>query len=94
MDLNNILIDTDNNIENYLSQNEKTINNKDFKELYTKINNLDIKITSTRKYYNNNIEEYNKLIKKFPTSIVAKILRYKEKDCLKINKNKKLKILN
>ena len=32
-----------------------------------------------KEYYNKNIAEYNKLIKLFPTNIIAKIGKYQEK---------------
>lgn len=92
-DLNNILIDTDNKIELYLSQNEKLINNKDYKNLNKKINVLNTTIKTTRSYYNKNLKEYNNLIKKFPTSTIAKIKKYYKKEFLKDNPNKELKIM-
>lgn len=36
-------------------------------------------INALRKYYNDTITEYNKLTKKFPSNIVAIMLKYKEK---------------
>ena len=93
-ELNNTLIETDNNIEQYLSQNEKIINSKNFKDLYNDINKINVTINATRNYYNENAREYNKFINKFPTSILAKIKKLNEKDILKDNQDKKLKILN
>ena len=93
-ELNSTLIETDNNIEEYLSQNEKIINSKNFKDLYNDINKINVTINATRKYYNENTKEYNKFINKFPTSLFAKIKRLKAKDILKDNQDKQLKILN
>lgn len=93
IELNDLLIETSNGIDKYLSQNEKIINNKKFKEVYNEINNTNITINSTRKYYNENLKEYNKFIKKFPASLFAKIRNLKEKQILKDDTNKKLKIL-
>ncbi len=39
----------------------------------------ETEIVAARKYYNDIITEYNKLIKKFPTNLIAKIFKYKEK---------------
>ena len=36
-------------------------------------------IVAARKYYNDIITDYNKLVKKFPSNIVAKISGYKTK---------------
>ena len=40
---------------------------------------IDEELITLRNYYNSNITEYNKLIKKFPTNIIAKIKKYKER---------------
>ena len=32
------------------------------------------------KYYNGNVDYYNKMLKKFPTSIVAKVKKYNNKE--------------
>jgi len=93
-DLNDIIIDTDKCISNYLSHNEKLVNNKEFSDINAKLNELNSTINSTKKYYNNSIKEYNKLIKKFPNKIIAKIKKYEEKTKLKEVTNEKLKILN
>ena len=52
-------------------------------ESFSKINNSliesEIEITALRQYYNDKITEYNKLVKKFPSNLIAKISKYKEK---------------
>lgn len=93
-ELNDTLIKTDNNIEEYLSQNEKIVNSKKFKDIYNDINKINVTINATRKYYNDNAREYNKFINKFPTSLFAKIKRLNEKEILKDNQDKQLKIFN
>ena len=40
---------------------------------------IDEELNTLRNYYNANISEYNKMIKKFPTNIVAEIKRYRER---------------
>ncbi len=40
----------------------------------------ETEIIALRKYYNDSITEYNKLVKKFPSNVVAKISKYKEKN--------------
>ena len=40
---------------------------------------LDENLIVNKEYYNRNIAEYNKLIKQFPTNIIAKIGKYEEK---------------
>ena len=40
---------------------------------------INDELLTLRNYYNANITNYNKMIKKFPTNIVAKIKKYKER---------------
>lgn len=51
----------------------------EIKTLSKKIEDCDEKLDVNRDYYNTNISEYNKLIKLFPTNIVAKLCKYEEK---------------
>ena len=44
-----------------------------------KLDELDENLIVNKDYYNKNITEYNKLVKLFPTNIVAKICKYEEK---------------
>lgn len=67
----NIILEVKNDHEEL---NTKEIN-KDIKEI-EKINET---LTSCKTYFNNNTSELNKLIRKFPTNIVAKIHGYKIK---------------
>lgn len=61
---------------------------KQYKQLHDieKLNKLSYDIeemnealAAYKKYYNENIVDYNKLIRKFPYNIIGKILKYKEK---------------
>ena len=56
-----------------LRENEEIIN------ISKNIDELDETLNVNRDYYNKNIAEYNKLVKLFPTNIVAKICKYEEK---------------
>lgn len=56
-----------------LQENEEIIT------ISKKIDELDETLTVNRDYYNKNIAEYNKLVKLFPTNIVAKLCKYEEK---------------
>ena len=44
------------------------------------VDDMDESLAAYKKYYNENIVEYNKLIRKFPFNIIGKILKYKEKN--------------
>ena len=62
----------------YENNNKITDNNEIYK--YNKQTELiDEELVTLRAYYNANITKYNKLIKRFPTLIIAKIKKYQEK---------------
>jgi len=55
---------------------------KENNELYKVARQLEVindELITLRNYYNGNITNYNKMIKKFPTNIVANIKKYKER---------------
>ena len=54
-------------------------NNEEIKKIGTELEEIDIELENLRKYYNENITIYNKLIQTFPTNIVATISKYKER---------------
>lgn len=59
-------------------ENNKILKESD--EIYKankQIELIDEELVTLRTYYNANITSYNKLIKKFPTNIIAKIKKYK-----------------
>ncbi len=55
------------------------LNTKEFNNNLKEIEKLNETLTSCKTYYNNNTSELNKLIRKVPSNIVAKIHRYKIK---------------
>lgn len=93
IELNEILVDADKYINDYLSHNEKLINYEEYVNLDMVLKELNVIINASRKYYNENVKEYNQLVKKFPTSIIAKIKKLEEKTKLKESHNNNLKIL-
>ena len=52
---------------------------EEIQNISKKLEELDEKLEVNRDYYNNNIAEYNKLIKMFPTNIIARLCKYEEK---------------
>jgi hypothetical protein len=40
---------------------------------------IDEELITLRTYYNGNITEYNRMIKRIPTLVIAKIKKYKER---------------
>ena len=59
--------------EGKLRENEKVF------KIVKQIELIDEELITLRNYYNANISNYNKMVKKFPTNLVAKIKKYKER---------------
>lgn len=51
--------------------------NEGFMKIELGINETEAEIVASRKYYNDIITDYNKLVRTFPSNIVAKISKYK-----------------
>lgn len=60
-------------------KNKDLQNNEEIKKIGTELEEIDIELENLRKYYNENITIYNKLIQTFPTNIAATISKYKER---------------
>ena len=73
------LIETTNYLISLKEKHDSIKNNEDIISIFKKIDNIEEKLLVNKEYYNRNIAEYNKLIKMFPTNIVASISKYKEK---------------
>lgn len=52
--------------------------NQGFQDLRVELEGTENRIAVARKYYNDNVKEYNKKIKVFPTNIAANILGYND----------------
>ena len=63
----------------YLLSNDypKISKKKEFKDDLRKLNESDTKITAAKSFYNENNTNHNNLLKKFPTSIIGIINKYK-----------------
>lgn len=65
---------------NCLREEYPDINKSDeIKKIGKQINDIDLNVDNSIDYYNDNITIYNKLLKKFPSNIVATFCKYKEK---------------
>ena len=65
---------------NYYKENYPELNESDsFVKIDISLNESEHEMTALRKYYKDIITEYNKLIRKFPSNLVALISKYKEK---------------
>ncbi len=65
---------------NYYKENYPELEKVDsLVKIESALDDSEHEINALRKYYNDTITEYNKLTKKFPSNIVAIMLKYKEK---------------
>lgn len=64
----------------FIKKQYKEVNtSEDINKLFFEINEMDESLNAYIKYYNENIVEYNKYIRKFPFNIIGIVLKYKEK---------------
>lgn len=80
-------------IKMYLDDNEKLLKNETLIGINKELREVDVIINSCKKYYNTSLVSYNKLVKYFPSSIVAMICGLKEKEFYPEDKKDSLKIL-
>ena len=50
-----------------------------FMKVELDINETEAEMVATRKYYNDTITDYNKMVKSFPSNVVAKLCKFKSK---------------
>lgn len=80
-------------INKYMDNNEKLLKNETIININKELMDVDININGGKKYYNDNLTMYNHLCNSFPSIVIAKIKRYKEKEYLDEETKEELKIL-
>ena len=83
-----------NEINKYMDNNEKLMKNNNFIKIINELQETNLNLHGCKKYYNDNIVKYNNLCKKFPSKLISKLFKYREKEFLEDGNNYKLKILN
>lgn len=78
-DLDRILISATNELYSIKEANKKKIKSDEINRIIKQLDNIDIKLNTYRNYYNDNITKYNKMVKSFPTNIVALLCKYNNK---------------
>lgn len=73
------LADIESQVYTIRNDNTKLLKNNTFNDLWYEITTLNTKIKAEEKYYNENTTIYNELVTKFPSKVVALILRLSEK---------------
>ncbi|MFA5602408.1 MAG: LemA family protein [Bacilli bacterium] len=60
-----------------------------FLKLLDSINDVEEQLSASRNYYNSKIASYDKRVRKFPSNMVAKLFKYKNKEFFDSNKKEK-----
>ena len=68
-----------NEFENYKEINEELRKNENFIKIDISLNESEAEMFADRKYYNDIITEYNKLVTSIPSNIIAKVCKFKTK---------------
>ncbi|MBR2833555.1 MAG: LemA family protein [Bacilli bacterium] len=63
--------------------------NEVFKNLQIELTGTEDKIAFSRQFYNDSVQQYNTAITIFPNNILAKIMKYKEREYFKVDENDK-----
>lgn len=78
-DLDRQLYEGINEFHKYKEEYPKLKNNEIFTKIDISLNESEAEIVAFRKYYNDIITDYNKLVKSFPSIIIALIFKFKAK---------------
>ncbi len=78
-ELDRILYDGINEFQRYKDEIPSLTENEAFLKIDLALFESESEIVSARKYYNDIITDYNKLVRHFPSNIVAKVCHYKVK---------------
>ena len=63
--------------------------NEVFKNLQIELTGTEDKIAFARQFYNDTVQHYNTAIMVFPNNIMAKLMKYKEKEYFKVQEDEK-----
>ena len=78
-DLDRSLVKSHNELVSLCDNNKELRDNDELYKSLKQLELIDEELITLRTYYNANITNYNKMVKKIPTNIVAKINKYKER---------------
>ena len=78
-DLDRQLVDSMNEFYRIKEEYKELQKSDAFKEIDTKLKEIEENLTAYKEYYNENITKYNRLIRNFPSNIIGKVCKYKEK---------------
>lgn len=78
-ELDRQIYDGINEFNGYLESNEELKNNETLIKINIGLNETEADIIAARKYYNDIITDYNKVVRTFPSNIVGKMSKYKKR---------------
>ncbi len=78
-DFDRALVKISNEITSFCENNKKLHDNDELFKSLKQIELIDEELVTLRVYYNANISNYNTMVKKIPSMLVAKIKKYKER---------------
>ena len=78
-ELDRVLVDVTTEFSTIYEKYKELRDNDEIYKCNKQLELIDEELVTLRNYYNNNITHYNKMIKKIPTNIIAKIKKYQEK---------------
>ena len=79
-EIDNVLVDSLGKIEYIREQYDELDNEEELNNLFSDIKKDDESLNAYKKYYNDNVNDYNLLVSKFPYIITAKLFKHKPKD--------------
>ncbi len=93
-EINSLLKDSAYDLFKLLDENEKLYKSEALVKIIEDLNDNEDMIVGSINYYNDNVVEFNKLVKGFPAKIVAFLFRYKKKEFHNNEKREMYEILN
>ena len=78
-DLDRVLVKAYNEFLSIYESNTKLRESDEIFKVSRQLEIINDELLTLRNYYNANITNYNKMIKKFPTNVIAQIKKYKER---------------
>lgn len=91
--LNDILNNFEGEFRGYIELDKKIADNEDVLDASFELVDTNNELNAAKKYYNRNTVKYNKLVRCFPSNIIALIYKYKVKEFYSEEKVESLEIL-
>ena len=85
-EIDSILMEQLSKIEYIKEQYDELDNEEELNNLFNDINKDNESLNAYKKYYNDNVNDYNRLISKFPYVITAKLFKHKPKEFFEYTK--------